>query len=71
MEKEVEKMIPTEVHFAIITEPLGGITVVGINVLQGDREVDQEEVKIINTPKVKLSLDNLFHLLLHLRGASI
>lgn len=33
-------MIPTEVHFAIITPPLGRITVVGVNILQGDREVD-------------------------------
>jgi len=64
-------IIPTEVHFAIITEPLRRITVVRINVLQGDREVDQEEVEVVNTPEVKLLLGNLFHLLLRLRGASL
>lgn len=61
--------VPTEVHFAIVTEPLGRIAVVGINVLQGNREVDQEEVEIIDTPEVKLHLRNLFYLLLESRGA--
>lgn len=61
--------IPTEVHFAIVTEPLRRITVLRIDVLQGDREVDQEEVKVVNAPNVKLFLGNLFHLLLRLRDA--
>lgn len=59
-----EEKIPTEVYFAIVTKPLGRVTVVGINVLQGDREMDQEEVEIINTPKLKLFLGQLFDLLL-------
>ena len=60
----MKKKIPTEVYFAIVTQPLGGVTVTRINVLQGDREVNQEEVEIVNTPKLKLFLGNLFHLLL-------
>lgn len=64
LECKKKKMTPTEVHFAIITEPLRGETVARINVLEGDREVDQEEVEIVNTPKAKLFLGNLFHLLL-------
>lgn len=60
--KKKKKIRPTEVHFAIITEPLRGETVARINVLEGYREVNQEEVEIVNTPKAKLFLGNLFHL---------
>ena len=64
-------MIATEVHFAIVTEPLRRVTMVRINVFQGDGEVDQEEVEIVNTPEVKLFLGNLFHLLPRSRGISL
>lgn len=60
--KKKKRIAPTEVYFAIITEPLGGVTVARINVLEGDREVDQEEVEIANTPKTKLFLGKLFRL---------
>ena len=60
-EGEREKL--TQMYFAIVTPPLRRITVVGINILEGDREVDEKEVEIVDFPKLKLYLGSLFHLL--------
>jgi hypothetical protein len=38
------------VNFAIITEPLRGITVAGIHISQCDGKVDEEKIEVIDAP---------------------
>jgi hypothetical protein len=46
----------TEVNFAIIPEPLGWVTVVGIHVSKRYGEMNKVKIKVIETPVLKLFL---------------
>jgi hypothetical protein len=50
------------VNLAIIAKPLRGVTVVRVDVCKCNREVDEEEVEVINAPQVQLVLGERFRL---------
>ena len=47
---------------AIVSGPAGREADGGVDILEGDREVDEEEVEVIQTPEPKLELSELFYL---------
>ena len=47
---------------AIIASPAGREAVGGVDVGQGDGEVNEEEIEIVQSPQVKLVLGQLLHL---------
>lgn len=53
---------PTKVHLSVIAKPFGRIAMIRFDILQSDREVDKEEIEIINAPEFKLMLRKRFDL---------
>lgn len=52
----------TEMHFLVVAPPLWGITVSRIDILERNREVDKEEVEVLETPVSQLLPCKLFYL---------
>lgn len=52
----------TQVDLAIIAVPLGRVTVAGIDVRKGDREMNKVEIKVVKSPVLELFLRHLFDL---------
>jgi hypothetical protein len=57
-----------EVDFAIVTGPAGREPVGGVNVGEGDGEVDEEEVEIVQAPELELIVSELLYMLLRVEG---
>lgn len=62
-EKIPRTAVLTEVDLAIIASPAGREAVSGVDVGQGDGEVNEEEIEIVQSPQVKLVLGQLLHLI--------
>lgn len=41
---------------AIVAEPFWRVTVVGVDILQSNGEMDQEQVEVVDSPKAELML---------------
>lgn len=58
----------TEVHLAIISRPARRETVGRVNVCKGDREVNEEEIKVFKAPEFQLIVSELLDVLLGVEG---
>lgn len=53
----------TEVDLAVIAPPLGRVPVAGVDILERNGEVHEEEVEVIDAPETELLLRNRMYLL--------
>lgn len=58
----------TQMDVPIITPPFGRVAMLGINILQRDREMDQKQVKVLNAPEVELVFGHRFSVLVSMES---
>jgi len=51
------------VDFAIISKPFGRVAVARINIFQGNGEMDQEQIEIVDSPQTELHFRDGFDLI--------
>lgn len=54
----ISNLILTEVDFPIITKPLGRVAMCRVDVLKRDREMNEEQIEIVDSPELKLPFRN-------------